>query len=155
MIIINTITPYLIQRGEQRVVPDTTRKGIDQLIKFDYMGSAEFEFGALGDSLKAIRNNDPSEYECRNVRVKDVKNKMVTVFAKKSQIDEIIESINHLADNKYHLKGYSNFPEWFNGKLRQSEKCDFWWDIENHFMFWVTGDGQFGEKLVAATINQG
>ena len=43
---------YLIQRGNFK---KSDRKGIDGLLSFQYMGSSEFEFGALGESLKRIR----------------------------------------------------------------------------------------------------
>lgn len=46
--------PYLVQR----VIPLEEKrdgKAVDQYFSFDYMGSAEFEFGALGDALKYMR----------------------------------------------------------------------------------------------------
>lgn len=46
---------HYIQRCSPRI--DTSRKGIDALLSFDYMGSAEFEFGALGESAKWMRDN--------------------------------------------------------------------------------------------------
>ena len=49
------ITPYLIQQAKFSDRSD--RKGIDSILAFDYMGSAEFEFGALPQSLKRIREN--------------------------------------------------------------------------------------------------
>lgn len=46
---------YLVQRIELRDPPDPTRKGVDALFAFDYMGSAEFEFGTLPHSLRLMR----------------------------------------------------------------------------------------------------
>ena len=51
------ITPYLIQRMEENKYPDDSKKkGIDKIVKFDYMGSSEFEFGALFRALKDLRS---------------------------------------------------------------------------------------------------
>lgn len=56
--------PYLVQRVVARDHPAhkilakdklTSRKGVDQYFNFDYMGSSEFEFGALPDALKKMR----------------------------------------------------------------------------------------------------
>jgi len=47
--------PYLVQRMLRWNEPLENRKGIDQHFRMDYMGSAEFEFGQLPHSLKAMR----------------------------------------------------------------------------------------------------
>lgn len=44
---------WLVQRIRRRDMPSS--KGIDALFEFDYMGAAEFEFGALPKALKAMR----------------------------------------------------------------------------------------------------
>jgi hypothetical protein len=51
---------WLIQRATAYKVNEiisSDKKGIDTVFKWDYMGSAEFEFGALGQSLKRIKEN--------------------------------------------------------------------------------------------------
>jgi len=55
--------PFLVQRVLLRPQPSRTTtttspsnsKGVDREFSFDYMGSAEFEWGALPQSLKAMR----------------------------------------------------------------------------------------------------
>lgn len=70
--------PYTIQRGffEER----DCKKGIDSIIKFDYMGASEFEWGALPKALKRLRKN-VGEYAYHDVSVGD---KMITIFCKES-----------------------------------------------------------------------
>jgi lipopolysaccharide biosynthesis glycosyltransferase len=47
---------YCIQRCSEREKSVlTTRKGVDLILSFDYMGSAEFEFGALPTTFKLFR----------------------------------------------------------------------------------------------------
>lgn len=50
-------TPYLIQRISSRRDPADRpdKKGVDSQFSFDYMGSAEFEFGCLFKALKRMR----------------------------------------------------------------------------------------------------
>lgn len=47
---------YCIQRcSEREKFTMSTRKGVDLILSFDYMGSAEFEFGALPATFKLFR----------------------------------------------------------------------------------------------------
>ena len=54
-------TPYLVQRVLKNGYPSPDAKGVDALFRFDYMGSAEFEFGAINKSLKRLRATPASE----------------------------------------------------------------------------------------------
>lgn len=49
--------PHLIQRVRRRAGSTSPNsRGVDQLFVFDFMGSAEFEFGALPSALKQMRS---------------------------------------------------------------------------------------------------
>jgi hypothetical protein len=47
-------TPYLIQRGE--IKRPLVEGRLSEAVNLDYMGSAEFEFGALPKSLRALQS---------------------------------------------------------------------------------------------------
>jgi hypothetical protein len=47
--------PYLVQRMELRKYGAEDRKGVDRYFSMDYMGSSEFEWGALPNTLKVLR----------------------------------------------------------------------------------------------------
>lgn len=49
--------PYLVQRILKKDYSAPGKKGVDALFSFDYMGSAEFEFGALPQALKRMREH--------------------------------------------------------------------------------------------------
>lgn len=49
----DAMQPYLIQRGGFKLAPKEIT-GPDSILRFDYMGSAEFEFGALPQSLRRM-----------------------------------------------------------------------------------------------------
>lgn len=58
--------PYLIQRV---MVGPSNRKGIDGFFGFDYMGSSEFEWGAIPKTLRLMRENI-SDYLTEPKRIK-------------------------------------------------------------------------------------
>lgn len=47
--------PYLIQRIKEQRYASPMATGMDAAFCWDYMGSAEFEFGALGNALARMR----------------------------------------------------------------------------------------------------
>jgi hypothetical protein len=49
--------PYMMQRLVKRSNPDNYN-GVDRVVGYDYMGSAEFEFGALSESLRELRTHN-------------------------------------------------------------------------------------------------
>lgn len=124
---------YLVQRGyfENR----KHKTGIDSIIKFNYMGSTEFEFGALPESLKEIRKNI-SNYIYQDIQIN---NKNITVFYDKKFQTEILEYLIKLALNDFHLKEYSDFNNYIYDRDFYS-KSTFWWDLQNHLMFWCEND---------------
>lgn len=124
--------PYLIQRAKFTNSPD--QKDIDSILDFDYMGSAEFEFGALPQSLKRIRENIANY--C--ISTFEINSKKISVFYDNKlikNVKELSEIINGLADNKFLLKEYCDFQHYIYFTPHML-KSDFWWDIKNDFMFW-------------------
>ena len=130
---------YLIQRDKFTNSPN--QKDIDSILGFNYMGSAEFEFNALPKSLKRIRNHmhDYHLFECI------INNKKITVFCKKENKPEICIIINGLADNKFNLKEYCDL--FYYIKEKDEIRSDFWWDIENDYMFWKYNP-EFDDKFI-------
>ena len=128
-------TPYLIQRAKFRdEISSTFRKGIDKILCFDYMGSAEFEFGALPASLKRIRA-EIKDYLQFQYSFKKHPAKVVTVMCKKEDEDAVCKILEQLALNKIRLKERCDLPK-FISDVTNSWDNDFWWDIDNDFMFW-------------------
>lgn len=105
----------LIQRA--RFEDRDYKKGIDSIVHFDYMGSSEFEFGALPESLGKIRSSI-SEYTYLDVPVKD---KVITVFCKDSQKSDVKTYLNNLADDKFTLQERSDFDNYINNVRLKTE----------------------------------
>jgi hypothetical protein len=112
------------------------KKGIDSIVHFDYMGSSEFEWGALPESLGKIRDSI-NNYTYLDVPIKD---KVITVFCKDSQKSEVKQYLTELSENKWHLQEYSDFNNYINPSQNFKSRTDFWWDISNHLMFWRKND---------------
>jgi hypothetical protein len=126
------VTPYLIQRAKFADSPN--KEGIDRVLTFDYMGSAEFEFGALPESLKRVRKNI-ADYMQFQYRFKRHPAKEVTVLCQAYQYEFIGTILEQLSRNKLRLKERCDLSEFFNPEQKYSSN-DFWWDIENDWFFW-------------------
>lgn len=126
--------PYLIQRGRLRDISSPIT-GIDQIVAFDYMGSAEFEFGALPKSLKkfTIVADNLKIYE---TEIEDYKKEKIYIISSgNSDFGKINNFILQISLNKYRLKEYSRLFESLNNLSNDYMYIDFWWDIENNYMF--------------------
>lgn len=134
-----------IQRMKFKKAQDFNKKGIDQILSLDYMGAAEYEFGALPESLKRIRAR-LKEYEYFDHPVST--SKILTVFTKKSILEktETMAIITSLVSGEARTKGYSGVYDWANPSEFNSYTPEAWWDIDNDFFFWTKND-LFTEKF--------
>ncbi len=145
--------PYCIQRAKFESRND--KIGIDKLLRFDYMGSAEFEFGALPESLKRVRANF-NDYMIFDYSFKKFPSKSVTIYCKKEQYDFIGDILEELAERKIRLKERCDLSDWLNEKESSYKRNDFWWDIDQDWFFWKKSkydfDSQFKEELFTTGI---
>jgi len=138
----------LVQRG--KFSDRNWKKGIDSIVEFDYMGSSEFEYGALPESLNKIRENI-SEYTYLDNIV--LKGKVISVYCKDSQKSEILAYLQDLSDCKFRLQEYSDFDTYINPSQYFKSNTDFWWDIQNHLIFWRKNQ-EFETKLKSIIENK-
>lgn len=141
------IQPYLIQRAKFQKREKT---GIDSLLSFDYMGSSEFEFGALPKALKRVRESE-KEYVQFEFAFEIFEDKPIMILCKKSDKDELPRILAQLADKKIRLKEYCDLDAYLKGN-RNYRTSDFWWDIENDFFFWRS-DSDFNSNFKKALFN--
>ena len=140
------IIPYCVQRATFTDRPDKT--GVDKILCFDYMGSSEFEFSALGTSLKEIRPA-LSEYDFFPL---ELNGKPLTVFCPTKDKDAVFEAVRGLAERRFRLKEYCDLMGYINpeqGPLPMKRRNDHWWDIDHHFMVWKE-NAAFTEKFKEA-----
>lgn len=134
------LEPYLIQRAS--FTKRNYKKGIDSILMFDYMGSAEFEFGALPKSLKRIRESIDN-YIYLTLKIKD---KSIRIFCKSDYENLIEEYLINLSINKFRLKEFSGFNSYINQEGHFKDDYHFWWDIDYDIMFWID-DSDFEKEF--------
>lgn len=125
--------PYLIQRGRIYTPLAPTNTRLSQAVNFDYMGSAEFEFGALPKSFRAIEQ--ARSWVCRIVPEIMEGDTPLRVW---SDLDakDFETYIDYLKAFRAGKDSYTKESVRFEESLKQNEwSPNFWWDIDNHVMF--------------------
>jgi hypothetical protein len=137
------IRPYLIQRMKLRHQNEPT--GFDQMWSLDYMGAAEFEYGALPQSLREI-TRELDRYVVTPVEPKVIAHdgRRLYILSKTECVDDIQSLVPGLKDGTTHLKELTYLKEslFKPGSIEASfshSKFDGWWDIENNYML-ILGD---------------
>lgn len=140
------LRPWLIQRAF--FLDRKGRKGIDSILQFDYMGSAEFEFGALGESLSRIRGR-LDDYTSNTFWIGDRK-EIHIFYPNNIDTTDILVYLRELGVGEIRLKERSDFDTYVNPEDAMfPNRTDFWWDIDNDIMFWKNDPepGGFNEKF--------
>ncbi len=128
-------TPYLIQRATiNRPLADKDTR-LSRAANLDYMGSAEFEFGALPKSFRRIEQNADA-FVMRLVPEIQEGEAVLRVWSYLNDEDFAAYKQHLLAmrENKLRLKESSYFDANHNKNFKHL-RADFWWDIDNDVMF--------------------
>lgn len=136
--------PWLIQRGKIKELPKSisgnSEKTLSQAVSWDYMGSAEFEFGASANSLRmfqAMGILHTITIPAISIKVGEEQLPLYVAhcFTQEKDIATYSEWLVkawegglHYPDTKESLYFCVNYP-------KQLERCDFWWDIQNQVMW--------------------
>lgn len=137
-------TPYLIQRG--KIHHPLVKGRLSEAVNLDYMGAAEFEFGALPKSLRALQTKVDDISLTTEPRIADESGACLRVLHTFTP-DEYEEYACHLLKLR---EGQLLTKEstWFDKehpKRFKTLRCDLWWDIDNHVMW--TFDKVFSKRL--------
>lgn len=132
--------PYLVQRGKFKSPDKIT--GIDSLIEFDYMGSAEFEYGALPKALKVLCGKlDDLEF---GPAFSINKNEMLWTLCSPKHTSDLVK----FWENVYLGEQQQLKERLFYEDSLEKSKTKFWWDIENN---WIVAIG--GENVMCDIID--
>ena len=106
--------PYLIQRCE---IKESWNQAsiVSEAVKLEYMGSSEFEWGAIPDSLKEISKRNGLEV---------FQHKNLFVLCKENELTEYKELLDQLEQNKIRTK-----------ERVWGENTDLWIDLRNSIVF--------------------
>jgi len=122
--------PYLVQRGDiiTPLAPTDTR--LSRAVDLEYMGSAEFEFGALPRSFRAMERGNRVLRLFPNISENSVPLRVFSILSDEEFV-EYGKYLLRMRGNDIRLKERSEF----NANRSQYETANFWWDIENHVMW--------------------
>lgn len=143
--------PYLIQRGriESPLAEPTSR--LSRAVEFDYMGSAEFEFGAIPESFRRIETN-ADNFGIRVVNeLKDASGRSLRIASafNDEEFEEYLELIHKLryprAGERIQTKEAVRFEADYK-PFSDFSTTDFWWDLNNDTMF--TFNKNFANRLI-------
>lgn len=146
-------TPYLIQRGTIIRPLASTDTRLSRAVDLDYMGSAEFEFGALPKSFRRIESKaDAWKRWIANDITDGEKPLRVYGAFSADAFGEYVKHLHALRAGKMRTKEASRFDA-AEQKRFKTLLADFWWDIDNDVMFGF--DKEFMNRLpyyVAASL---
>ncbi len=136
---------WLIQRGKFNSKDTRTKgiEGIDSLIDFDYMGSSEFEWGALPKALNKVIENW-NDFEIVGTGIRDNKKRELFIICNKNKKEETLNCVFEVTKNAHGYKEWCDMG-WAIGTIEsklfgRGNHNEFWWDIENDWMACVSSD---------------
>ena len=122
--------PYLIQRGKARHNKTISNgDSLDDFINFDYMGSAEFEFGALPKSFWIMVDNFETLVRSKT----SIKDNVIHYICLGVDEEEFLKHLNKLTKDEYRTKEYTDMEKLCKKGSFDSD-TELWWDIENNWI---------------------
>lgn len=124
---------YLVQRLRINTHPSPSAVGLDRYFGCDYMGSSEFEWGAVPNALKEIRAAGELVIESREILRPNNMHREVFFVAPREGLDRKIDDFQTwVADEMPRGKEASYFPEAFEGTARWGqEEIVAWWSLKD------------------------
>jgi hypothetical protein len=151
---------WLIQRGTFKDTTDVAIDGIDSLISFHYMGSSEFEFGALFHALTHFLDHY-SDIVASELHLFDLETNGITMFCLKDQkVDAEATIIACGNERDPDLQERCNFWNYLSGGSFDDHWCDstnFWWALERRDTYprteqtqWMACPSYFAQRVALA-----
>jgi hypothetical protein len=149
-----------VSRREDFLMPKSMKNpSIDDRYAMDYMGSAEYEFGALPNSLKRICKNFRFFSVFSIDKIKDSKGNSLVLFIQEGKQDEYIKEIEAFLRGERHLKEHIDLEYHIKGKDWRGKPLeeinDIWWDIVNDAWFtFIPGEINLVKMSIFNTIEK-
>jgi len=136
-------------------IPKEGMQLIKDIFRFDYMGSAEFEWGAVPETLSRIGENFEklvaftihTPYEYKNWRTETTNNgiKKIYVICEKEHREEVVKRIKKFAKSgKHNTKEHINLDESLSKEKINEFDTVGWLELDNGFFFF--SDKEMFEK---------
>jgi hypothetical protein len=125
-------TPYLIQRGTIQMPYAAADARLSEAVHLDYMGSAEFEFGALPQLLRALQKGTRRIGDVPTILENGAPLKALHIFTSNNDRAQYADYLLEMRGNQIRLKEWSDFDP--SSRFRHT-KTNFWWDVVNSVMW--------------------
>lgn len=120
---------WLVQRIRRRDM--SSAKGIDALFTFDYMGSAEFEFGTLPQALKAMRAAKTERWRPEEITSGKFRAYYLGASDMIDMAAELFQDQLKPIEKRHRLKELSYIREsYVDGELKAMQPFDGWWALD-------------------------
>ena len=148
--------PYLIQRGKFKDAALDQITGPDSILRWDYMGSSEFEWGALPQSLRRMdaRHADYAVHETPHVSHDGQRVYLLCA----GDPTRALAALAVVADGEARFKETPYLKERLSGKDWAGRPAGdyitdvgFWWDIGND---WMAVLGQMNAERVRIAMDR-
>ena len=114
---------------------------LSRAVSLDYMGAAEYEFGATAKSLRALQASTPQIRLITDLCSQGLPLRVYSALTD-ADFEKYAEQLEALSKGSMRLKE----PCYFDDAVRSNRLYpDFWWDLQNHVMF--SFDKQFMDRL--------
>lgn len=141
----------LVQRCKGRYQELPEGVALDNLISLEYMGAAEYEFGAVQDSLKKLVDEVDRVWSVPFIILRDASHFNLLYIPHLKPLNDILQQIDEMVENKFQTKMPHDLDRFWNSKTiwRLKKGCikkmeeipnpsacntDVWWDIKDHWM---------------------
>lgn len=147
----NDRIPYLIQRVTRRSHVNEGGKGFNRIFSLDYMGSSEFEWGAIPKALKEMRAMEDTWKKVRKITIgkhtayyvgsPDMFNAAIQLFE-----DELKPTYS---ERKFRHKEGTYLYESYNPvKGKNYNLFDAWWAIDSEPPFFLFKDVKHAQEFL-------
>ena len=108
---------------------------ISKAVDFDYMGSAEFEFGALPESIRRIEETGWKIRLVPEIMQGEIALRVWSPFSDEEfeEYKTYLIRLRNPGSHPIHTKEWTRFES--AAKMSNYSTTDFWWDIQNDVMF--------------------
>lgn len=129
---------WLIQRGsfnDPKTATEFLGGSAKHLINPDYMGAAEFEFGAIPKAYRRILGQY-DQFSLHKTDMTNLRGVPLYLFCKDTQYELILAELKVYIRTVYHTKEWTNMEVHFNeelqryGATKHKLKTNFWWCID-------------------------
>jgi len=132
---------WLIQRGRVNKEGGPALTGNNGVVNLDYMGSTEFEWGAIPYAFRRMMHSY-EEYDVFDAGVDVVGNRRLILFCKKQNYEKISEAIQEFIQSPYQLKEWSELD--MITKVADITKP---WTICHTRFWWCIDRGEYGDWM--------